>query len=58
MSDNLQTQPVPDRSIYLHEEMEVAYWMKELGVSRDQLRDAVKQAGTGATAVRNLLGLH
>ncbi|MES2756440.1 MAG: DUF3606 domain-containing protein [Pseudomonadota bacterium] len=58
MSDNLQGQCVPDRSIYLHEEMEVAYWMKELGVSRDQLRDAVKQAGTGATAVRNLLGLH
>lgn len=58
MSDNLQGQSVPDRSIYLHEEMEVAYWMKELGVSRDQLRDAVQQAGTGATAVRNLLGLH
>lgn len=58
MNDTLQRQPVPERSIYLHEEMEVAYWMKELGVSREQLRDAVQQAGTGATAVRNLLGLH
>jgi hypothetical protein len=58
MSNNLQSQSVPDRSIYLHEEMEVAYWTKELGVSKDQLQKAVQQAGTGATAVKHLPGIH
>lgn len=58
MNENLPNQSVPDRSIYLHEGMEVAYWMKELGVSQEQLRSAVQQAGTGVNAVKHHLGIH
>jgi hypothetical protein len=58
MNEHFQNPPAADRSIYLHEEMEIAYWTKELGVSKDQLQKAVQQAGTGATAVKHLLGIH
>lgn len=58
MNENLQSQTLTERSIYLHEGMEVAYWMKELGVSQEQLRSAVQQAGTGVNAVKHHLGIH
>jgi hypothetical protein len=58
MIENLQSQSAPDRCIYLHEEYEVGYWTKELGVSKEQLLKAVQQAGTGSTAVKAYLGIH
>jgi hypothetical protein len=56
MSDNLQNRGAQDRSrISLTEKWEVEYWTKELGVNRDQLEQAVKQAGHSANAVREHL---
>ncbi len=57
MADNLQDRGPQDRSrINVNEEWELRYWTKELGLSADELREAVKQAGTSAKAVREHLG--
>lgn len=57
MSDDLNNRNGQDRlRINIHEEHEVRYWTQELGVSRDQLEQAVKTAGVMATDVRKLLG--
>jgi hypothetical protein len=57
MSDNLQERGPQDRSrINVHEEWELRYWTKELGLSADELRQAVKDAGTSVKAVREHLG--
>lgn len=57
MSDNLSNRGPQDRSrINLHESWEVQYWTQELGVTREQLEQAVKQAGSSADAVRRHLG--
>jgi hypothetical protein len=46
----------PDRTlINLNENYEVEYWTKELGVSREKLKEAVAAAGNSATAVREYL---
>jgi hypothetical protein len=58
MNQTMLSQTDPDRCIYLHEEYEVGYWTKELGVSKEQLLKAVQQAGTGSTAVKAFLGIH
>ena len=56
MSDNLQNRGQQDRSrINLHEKWEVQYWTKELGVSEEELEQAVKQAGNSVNAVREHL---
>ena len=56
MSDNLQNRGSQDRSrINVHEKWEVDYWTKELGVTKEQLEQAVKTAGTQADAVRKHL---
>jgi hypothetical protein len=56
MSDNLKNNGAQDRSkINVHEKWEVEYWTKELGVTKEQLEQAVKTAGTGAEAVRQHL---
>ena len=57
MDQNTQSQATQDRSIYLHEEWEIAYWTNTLGVSKEQRRKAVQVDGTGATAVKQLLGI-
>ncbi|GGY98937.1 DUF3606 domain-containing protein [Pseudoduganella plicata] len=57
MSDNLQDRGAQDRSrINVNEPWELRYWTKELGLSEDELREAVKVAGTSASAVRQHLG--
>lgn len=57
MSDNLQDRGPQDRSrINVNEPWELRYWTKELGLSEDELREAVKVAGTSASAVRQHLG--
>lgn len=56
MSDNLQNRGGQDRSrINTHEKWEVEYWTKELGVTKEQLEQAVKTAGSSADAVREHL---
>lgn len=57
MSDNLNQRGQQDRSrINVHEKWEVDYWTKELGVTKEQLEQAVKNAGTNVDAVRQHLG--
>jgi len=57
MPDNLNDRGPQDRSrINLSEPWEVAYWTKELGVSKEELERAVKAAGTSSvSAVRQQL---
>lgn len=56
MADNLQNAGAQDRArINVHEEHEVRYWTEALGVSREQLEQAVSQVGVSATAVREHL---
>jgi hypothetical protein len=57
MSDNLENRGPQDRSrINVHESWELQYWSKHLGVTPDELRDAVKAAGPAVSAVRKHLG--
>lgn len=57
MSDDLQNRGPQDRSrINVNEEWEVAYWTKELGLSKEELEAAVKAAGPSVSAVRQHLG--
>lgn len=56
MSDNLTKRDQRDRSkINMHEDFEVKYRTKELGVSRDKLQKAVDKVGNSAAAVRKEL---
>ena len=46
----------PDRSlINVHEDYELQYWSEKFGISRDELKEAVKAAGTSAKAVEAYL---
>ena len=57
MSDNKQDRGPQDASrINVHEDYEVRYWAKALGVSKDELEAAVKKVGVSADAVRKELG--
>ncbi len=50
--------PVEDRSkINMHEHREVKCWIKRLGVSSEELQQAVEKVGNSAAAVRKQLGL-
>jgi hypothetical protein len=41
-----------DRSkINVHEDYELSYWSKKFGVTRDELREAVKKVGPSAANV-------
>jgi hypothetical protein len=56
MSDNLHNRGPQDRSrINLNEKWEVQYWTKELGVTEEELEQAVKTAGSSVNAVREHL---
>ena len=56
MTDNLSNRGEPDRSfINVSEDHEVAYWTKALGVTAEELRNAVRTAGPSAEAVRSHL---
>jgi hypothetical protein len=57
MADDLKNRGPQDRSrIAMHEEHEVRYWTKALGVSKDELAMAVAKVGSSADAVRRELG--
>jgi hypothetical protein len=56
MADNNAKRGQPDRSkINMHEDYEVKYWAKELGVTRDELQRIVNRVGNSAAAVRKEL---
>ena len=55
--DNLTKRDTPDRSkINMNEDYEVKYWVRELGVTRDELQKAIDKVGDSAAAVRKQLG--
>jgi hypothetical protein len=57
MADNKTKRGQPDRSkINMHEDYEVKYWAKELGVTRDELQRIIDRVGNSAAAVRKELG--
>jgi hypothetical protein len=59
MSDNLQNRGGQDRArINVHEEWEVRHWTEALGVSKEELEQAVKLVGPSAEAVREHLKRH
>lgn len=56
MSDDLKNRGAQDRSrVNVNEPHELRYWTKELGVSEEQLRQAVQAVGVSASAVREHL---
>ncbi|MBV9456778.1 MAG: DUF3606 domain-containing protein [Bradyrhizobium sp.] len=56
--DNLTKKDQRDRSkINMHEDYEVKYWTKQLGVSKDELQKVVDKVGNSAPAVRKELGV-
>jgi Protein of unknown function (DUF3606) len=55
--DNLTKKGTSDRSkINMHEDYEVKYWTKALGVTKDKLAKVVAKVGNSASAVRKELG--
>ncbi len=57
MTDDKSNTGGPDRDrINVNEDYELQYWTKALGVSADELREAVKSVGPTAAAVRQHLG--
>jgi hypothetical protein len=57
MSDNMKDRGPQDASrINVHEDYEVRYWTKALGVSKAELEALVKKVGVSADAVRKELG--
>jgi hypothetical protein len=58
MSDNpLEPGPQDYDRINVQVESEVAYWSKELGVTREQLARAIEEVGEKVVDVRRQLGL-
>jgi Protein of unknown function (DUF3606) len=56
MPDDLRkTGKADDTRIDVEQDHELSYWSKELGVSREQLRQAVQQAGPMVKDVRRHL---
>jgi len=56
MADDLkQTGRQDDQRINVEQDHELSYWSRELGVSREELRSAVQQAGSLVKDVRQHL---
>jgi hypothetical protein len=56
MSNDVLKRGRPDRSrINMHEDYEVKYWSKHLGVTPEELRQLVDKVGNAASAVRKEL---
>lgn len=56
MTDDLKNRGAQDRArINVHEEHEVRYWTKALGVSEDELKQLVKEHGVSAERIREAL---
>lgn len=58
MSDNpLEPGPQDYERINVNVESDIAYWTRELGVSRERLARAIEAAGEKVADVRRQLGL-
>jgi hypothetical protein len=53
--DKTKKGPADSSRINMNEDYEVAYWTDTLKCSREQLAEAVKEAGTSVKAVREYL---
>ena len=59
MSDDIRHRGEPDRSrISLSQEHELQYWIRVLGVSEWELRNAIQRAGNAPEEVRKFLRRH
>jgi hypothetical protein len=57
MADDTAKRDYRDRDrINVHEEYEVRYWSKELGVTPEKLKQTVEKVGVMVTDVRKALG--
>lgn len=56
MDSKTNTGAPDSKTISLNEDYEVAYWTKELGVTKEELTEAVQKVGKSAQAVREYLG--
>jgi hypothetical protein len=54
--DKSQRAPQDAARINIHEDYEVEYWTKALGVTRPELEGLVKKHGVSAEKVREALG--
>ena len=58
MSDNpLEPGPQDTERINVNVESDIAYWTRELGVSRERLAKAIEEAGPRVRDVKKRLGL-
>jgi hypothetical protein len=56
MSDDKSKRGKQDRmSINIHEDFEIRYWSKELGITPNQLKEMVQQLGNSAETIRRAL---
>jgi hypothetical protein len=56
MSDDLKQRGPQDRSrVNLHEQWELTFWMDQLRISEEQLKEAVAAVGNSATRVREYI---
>lgn len=57
MSDDLsKKRPQDATKVNVNESWELEYWSKKFGVTKDQLKNAVKAVGVSAAAVKKYLG--
>lgn len=57
MSDDLsKKRPQDATKVNVNESWELNYWSEKFGVTKDQLKNAVKAVGTSAAAVKKHLG--
>ena len=57
MSDDLsKKRPQDATKVNVHESWELEYWSKKFGVTKEQLKNAVKAVGVSAEAVKKHLG--
>ena len=54
--DTAKKRPQDSSRINVHEDYEVRYWTKELAVTSDKLKEAVKKVGPMVADVRKELG--
>ena len=55
MDDKAKTGTPDNKLINVHENYEVEYWTKELGINKDKLKEAVDAVGTSVAAVKKYL---
>ena len=57
MADDLTDRGPQDRSrVNMHEDYEVRYWTKTLGVSKEELQKLVDKHGSSAAKIKEALG--